>query len=202
MMHEINSGNMQRNTVTAFVNNRKDKIICVEDCDTVTGRQIRPKADFVTKGRVVQLMVVFVAESGPPILGWQHQYDLHIIINPRAPNQIMVVEEMTIEEIIDGAKAVFSENVSEPKGYIHEIVVMKGVVPVQHTLRRVPVVVREENKKIIEDMVAKGIIEPVQCSEWVSPGVTTKKSDESLRFCMDFRSVNQNIVTVNFPLLL
>lgn len=62
-----------------------------------------------------------MAESGPPILGWVHQYDLHIIINPHAPNQIMVVENWRLDDIIKDAEWVFRNEMGQLKGYLHKI---------------------------------------------------------------------------------
>ncbi|KAJ1161485.1 hypothetical protein NDU88_001970 [Pleurodeles waltl] len=34
---------------------------------------------------------VYIADSGPPILGWHHQYDLDIKIDPRAQENVMLI---------------------------------------------------------------------------------------------------------------
>ncbi|KAJ1177271.1 hypothetical protein NDU88_002532 [Pleurodeles waltl] len=49
-------------------------------------------------------------------------------------------------------------------------------------------------------MLAEEVIEPVEASEWISPVVITQKADGRLRFCVDLRSVNQNIVVDMIPL--
>lgn len=52
---------------------------------------------------------VYVTESDLSILGWVHQYYFPIVANRKAPNQIMVVDEVTLEDIIRDAENVFSE---------------------------------------------------------------------------------------------
>ena len=145
---------------------------------------------------------VYVSVSGPAILGWHHQFDLDITVSPRAPRQVMVVGEKSVEDIICAANndGIFSEKLGVAKGYTHKIMLKPNAVPIQHKLRRVPVAAREKVKDILCDMVKDGVIEKIETSEWISPVVLTGKPDGSLRFCIDLRSLNQNIVTDNFPL--
>ena len=49
---------------------------------------------------------VYMAVDGSTILGWIHQYDLNII-NPRGPEVVMVVDNLSVEEIVKEAKEVF-----------------------------------------------------------------------------------------------
>ncbi|KAJ1168777.1 hypothetical protein NDU88_000691 [Pleurodeles waltl] len=143
---------------------------------------------------------VYVSMEGPPILGWMHQFDLKIMLHPRAPNQVLVVDELTLERVLSGAEKVFCKKFGWLKGYVHKVKVKSNATPIQHKLRRVPLSVRDGLKKLLGEMLEDGVIEPVEASEWVSPVVITKKSDGRLRFCVDLRSVNQNIVVDVFPL--
>ncbi|KAJ1179875.1 hypothetical protein NDU88_005108 [Pleurodeles waltl] len=143
---------------------------------------------------------VYVAESGPPILGWMHNNNLNIIVNPRGKEQILVVVDGDVNVILEEMGEVFREELGELKGYVHKIRMKQGTVAVKHKVRKVPIIVREEVSKMLKDMLKEGVIEPVEAPEWISPVVITKKSNGQLRFCVDLRSVNQNIVTDNFPL--
>ncbi|KAJ1189796.1 hypothetical protein NDU88_006538 [Pleurodeles waltl] len=87
---------------------------------------------------------VYVARNGPPILGWHHQYDLHIKIDPRAHEKVMFVDSNGIDEIVDEYKEVFHDTLGELKGYVHKIVVKENSIPVQQKLRRVPILARQE----------------------------------------------------------
>jgi hypothetical protein len=54
----------------------------------------------------------------------------------------------------------------------------------------IPLTKREVAEKEIQDMANRGIIEPFT-SAWCSPIVmVTKKSDNKIRFCCDFRRIN------------
>ncbi|KAJ1154795.1 hypothetical protein NDU88_007538 [Pleurodeles waltl] len=79
---------------------------------------------------------VYVAESGPPILGWMHQYDLNIIVNPRGSEQILIVDDVDGNVILEEVKEVFREELGELTGYVHKIRMKPGAVAVKHKVRK------------------------------------------------------------------
>ena len=63
--------------------------------------------------------------------------------------------------------------------------------PIKQKPYRLPLAKREVAEKEIEDMAKRGIIEP-STSAWCAPVVmVTKKSDLKIRFCIDFRRINE-----------
>ena len=54
-------------------------------------------------------------------------------------------------------------------------------------------------EKEIEKMCAAGVVRP-SSSVWASPVVLTPKPDGSLRFCVDFRRVNERKMKERYPL--
>lgn len=66
--------------------------------------------------------------------------------------------------------------------------------PVKHRPRRLPYAYREESERQIKEMLEQGIIKP-STSPWSSPIVLVKKKNGELRFCVDYRKLNQ--ITVN-----
>lgn len=141
---------------------------------------------------------VYVAEDGPPILGWGHQFDLHIFIDPHAEGQVLCLVDASTKEVLREMDDVFERGLGESKGYTHKIILKDGTIHIKHKLR-IPVIVRDE-VKMLNDMLKDGVIEPVEASEWVSLVIITKKSDGKLRFCVDLHSLNQHVVTDTFPL--
>ncbi|KMQ88805.1 gap-pol polyprotein, partial [Lasius niger] len=70
---------------------------------------------------------------------------------------------------------------------------------IKQTPRRIPISMREEVNKIIEEMKEKGVIEESQ-SSWVSPAVLVRKKDGSIRFYVDYRKLNAVTVKDSYPL--
>jgi len=54
--------------------------------------------------------------------------------------------------------------------------------------RRIPIGKRAEVDKIIREIKSQGVRESF--SPWVSPAILVKKKDETLRFCVDYRKLN------------
>jgi len=61
--------------------------------------------------------------------------------------------------------------------------------PIKQRPNRIPLAKREAAENEIKDMSERGIIEP-SISPWCSPIVMVTKKDGSIRFCCDFRKLN------------
>ena len=69
----------------------------------------------------------------------------------------------------------------------HDIIT-DDIAPIRQPPRRIPIGQQEEFDKI-SSMLEKGAVEPGQ-SPWASPVVLVRKKDGSLRFCVDYRKLN------------
>lgn len=65
--------------------------------------------------------------------------------------------------------------------------------------RRIPIHQKEEVSKELERMLDVGVIKPSK-SPWASPIVIVRKSDGSIRFCVDYRKVNEVTINDSYPL--
>ena len=52
----------------------------------------------------------------------------------------------------------------------------------------------------MERQLKEGVIEPAQ-SEWASPVVSAPKGDGTLRFCVDYRRLNEATLKDSYPIL-
>lgn len=72
-------------------------------------------------------------------------------------------------------------------------------MPIKQHPRRIPYSQIDAMNAEIDKMLEKGIIQP-SSSPWSSPVVLVKKSDGSLRFCVDYRKLNAVTKKDSFPL--
>ena len=70
---------------------------------------------------------------------------------------------------------------------------------IKQRVRRYPAARREEERQLVEDMLAIGIIQESN-SAWSSLTVLVKKKDGTTRFCIDYRRLNQVTKVDAYPL--
>lgn len=71
--------------------------------------------------------------------------------------------------------------------------------PIKQGARRIPLHLMQEVDKQVNEMLEKGVIEPSN-SPWASPVVLVRKKDGSMRFCIDYRRLNEVTVKDAYPL--
>lgn len=71
--------------------------------------------------------------------------------------------------------------------------------PIKQGARRIPLHLMQEVDKQVNEMLEKGVIEPSN-SPWASPVVLVRKKDGSMRFCIDYRRLNEVTVKNAYPL--
>jgi len=71
--------------------------------------------------------------------------------------------------------------------------------PIKQPLRRHPFLHNEEIDRQVHEMLKQDVIEPSN-SPWASNVVVVKKKDNSLRFCVDYRRLNDVTIKDSYPL--
>ena len=71
--------------------------------------------------------------------------------------------------------------------------------PICQRAYRTPLLKRQAISKAVDDMLAQGIIWPSH-SPWASPVTLVPKPDGSIRFCVDYRKLNQVSKKDRYPL--
>ena len=74
-----------------------------------------------------------------------------------------------------------------------------GAAPIRQPMRRTPQGFEEEEEKYLKDQLEAGVIRPSN-SPWSSPTVLVRKKDGGLRWCIDYRRVNDVTVKDAYPL--
>ncbi|MEL6816472.1 MAG: RNase H-like domain-containing protein, partial [Cyanobacteria bacterium J06598_3] len=83
---------------------------------------------------------------------------------------------------------------------MHKPKVKEDVTPVQQKMRPLPLAVREEVKTHLEELEAKGVIERVDSSPWISPMVVTRRRTGGIRVCLDLKEVNKAVSPSKHPI--
>ena len=76
-------------------------------------------------------------------------------------------------------------------------------MPKFHKARPVPYALKPAVEAKLDELIAQGILVPVNYSEWASPLVlvTVPKADKSVRICGDYKvTINQYLDTDKYPL--
>ncbi|VDI23541.1 Hypothetical predicted protein [Mytilus galloprovincialis] len=75
----------------------------------------------------------------------------------------------------------------------------KDSPPVKHRMRRTPLGFQDVEQEYLTKLLAAGVIQP-STSEWSSAPVLVRKRDGSVRWCVDYRALNDRTVKDCFPL--
>ena len=104
---------------------------------------------------------------------------------------------LTKEQVIKEYKDVFT-GLGKMPGFYH-IEMDNNTKPVQDHPRRVPILLKEELKKKLEEMERNNIIKKVsEPTPWISSLVVVKKPNK-IRVCLDPQNLNKGIKRNNYP---
>ena len=75
-----------------------------------------------------------------------------------------------------------------------------NAVPIRIPARRLPLGKRKTEQEEVKSMIERGVIQP-STSPWASPIVLVTKKDGTIRFCVDYRALNNVSIKDAYPLL-
>ena len=130
-----------------------------------------------------------------PVTGMQEEDELYPSGEGSAVNLQDVASSLTEQQqqqlhgLMEEFPAIFSETPGRTKLTEHHIHV-GDAAPIRQKPYRIPYSQREVVKQELEDMMEAGVIRP-STSPWASPIVLVEKKDGGVRFCVDYRKLNQ-----------
>ena len=119
---------------------------------------------------------------------------------PEVPGTLDQSQKAALNKLLEEYRDVFSKEgdpISSTSLVEHEIYT-EGP-PVRLPCRRQNPLVRAQEQSQVKEMLRDGVIRS-SISPWASPVVMVKKKDGSMRFCVDFRKVNDATIKDAHPL--
>ena len=137
------------------------------------------------KNQKVELPMVVVKGSGPPLLGcnWLQK----IILDCREIKYVST----SLEGLLQKYKTLFDNELGTMIGVQAKLAVKPDAKPKFCRARSAPYALRDAIEKDLNRLQQLGVIESVKYSDWATPIVPVPKPDGSVRICGDFK------VTVN-----
>ena len=138
-------------------------------------------------------LLLVVKGEGPTLLGrnWLEKIKLNW-------SQIHYTFQPGLHELLGRYPEIFQEGLGTFKNYEAKIEVDPEATPRFCKARTIPYAMREGVEKEIDKLVAEGVLEAVDHSDWAAPVVAVLKSDrKSVRLCGDFRLTVNPIAKLN-----
>ena len=112
-------------------------------------------------------------------------------LRDRSSEFLSANEISDLDNLLSEYKDVFAENDFD-LGNFHAIshkIDTGNASPIKQKMRRTPINFADEEKAHLDKMLQAGVIKP-SISEWASPPVLIRKRDGSVRWCIDYRALN------------
>ena len=133
---------------------------------------------------------------------WQSSTDIELSDVGVDTAKLDESEQVQLKTLLNRYRHVFSGDDSIPGRTSlveHHIDLKDGTRPFKLPARRIPMHLQEEADKEVQKMIDHGIVEPSN-SEFSSPPVLVRKKDGTVRFCIDYRKLNEATVKDSYPL--
>ena len=115
-------------------------------------------------------------------------------------SEVPVVNNEVLKKIVEEHKEIFGSPGQLGECTLPPVTIETGdAKPIRQKAYRIPFSKRREVESQIAQMLEQGVITP-SCSPWLSPIVLIPKKDNSTRFCVDYRKLNQVTIKDAYPL--
>ena len=118
----------------------------------------------------------------------------------KLPESITTDQKQKLENLLKEFQSSFSQGPSDMglTDLVEHKIDTGQSHPIKQHPRRIPLAKMKEAQNEIESMLEKGVIETSD-SPWSSPVVLVKKKDGSIRFCIDYRKLNDITIKDSYP---
>ena len=111
------------------------------------------------------------------------------------------MKAVQLDDVLRRHAALFKDELGILKGYKAKIYVKPEITPKFCRARSIPYSMVSRVERELTRLQERGILEPVEFSDWAAPIVPVLKSDKSVRICGDFSvTVNQASKLDCYPL--
>lgn len=157
-------------------------------------------ASITFEGKTKSVVVVVVESSNPPLLGRSFlrafNFELLQVNNVNCPNLNSVIEQLRME-----FSEVFEEKLGEYNINAVSLRVAENATPVFCKPRPVPLAWKDKIEAKLRDLIATGVLEPVDNSDWGTPLVPILKPNGDFRICGDYKvTINKFLEDFKYPL--
>lgn len=118
---------------------------------------------------------------------------------PIIPTNLSSEQQMDLRGLLHEYADIFAADGPVTKTHLTEHAIHTEGPPIRLPQRRQNPRVRQEEDKLVGEMLQDGVIRP-STSPWASPVVLVAKRDSTLRFCVDFRRLNDVTIKDAQPL--
>lgn len=170
-----------------------------------TGETVRPVgriSPIVQFKRKTCKLDLYVIDNGrKPLMGRQWLHEFGIMLKEVNCNDVKCSLPFTVETLSSRYSEVFSDGLGRYTGGEVSLHVREGARPVYMRARPLAYALREPVERALDQLVADGVISPVETSDWATPIVPVVKSDGTIRVCGDFKlTLNKCLEVDRFPL--
>ena len=127
----------------------------------------------------------------------EHMVDLY----QKSCTNLDSVQKEILKDMLDKHVDVFAKDKHElgTCNLIKHKIDTAEALPIRQPLRRTPQGFEDEEEKYLKDQIESGVVVPSK-SPWASPVVLVRKKDNSVRWCIDYRRLNDVTIKDAYPL--